>query len=259
MCIGSTHHKQLLVEATLHQLRHEGVAIYQLDTVDKAVGIELRLELILIRCRLASYRITVHRMVVNDQSTLLASVADSLLGIGIVDFVDILDKERIEVTDRVLLTRNLNARNNQHIEALAILLRLLPRDIQIDHKASIVGRIARHQGVDWLGQSLVVTLGSLQELRLVGAVLHMVGNCDNIHTIVVGLLNSSTRRKMSIGVDGMGMQIGLVDSVAVHFREMQLCSSFCILAKNDLVLVARGLGRAILCRQRKGCDNPHYD
>ena len=78
------------------------------------------------------------------------------------------------------------------------------------------------------------------------AILDMLGTSHHIQTVEPRLLNTVMGRNATIGVDGVGMQIGLIDIVSGNLRN-----------RNFLTMLAanKGVGRVVyLLRQSRGAQ-----
>ena len=67
-----------------------------------------------------------------------------------------------------------------------------------------------------------ISFEEVEHFPLEAAVLHMIGNGQDIESVVPGLTNTEFGGTVAVGIDRMGMEIGLVDVVSVDLRQNEL-------------------------------------
>ena len=126
------------------------------------------------------------------------------------------------MADNGRLTSNLGTGDNCNAVSLRCVLVQLHRIVQI-RKNTCIGSLAADNvavcGLHILGD---VACKEIHHLTLVRTILHVLGNGDNVQTIVPSLLNAELGRNATIREDSVVVQVSLVDVEATHLRQHHL-------------------------------------
>ena len=183
-------------------------------------------------------------MVVDNESTLLLHTTEALEKILVADSVNILQEDSIVLARSARVTPNLGT-TNRHNRNLLLgddMECLLVTCIEVRQHRSIlillVTRTCVRVGIRLT--VLVVWRKGLQHKLLVGTNFEVVGNSNDIQTIVPSLTNTLTRSNLTVRIDGVNMEIGLVGVVAFNLRQDNLGTTHRLVVKADTSLSLYG-------------------
>ena len=144
------------------------------------------------------------------------------------------------MTKLLRLASNLDTRNQSHIVSRSLLLRSLISYVEVGLNTILIGTgLVDPPVLRLLRSATVVALQEIEILLLALAALEMLGHRDNIQTIIPRFGHAAVGRNVTIRVNRVNMQIGLVDVISVHLGQKYLAARRRIVLQVDLFRVGR--------------------
>ena len=187
------------------------------------------------------------RVVVHHQRSLRLGVAERLQGIGVVKGVVVGGEKGVVVAVSDRFAGDFSAGNDRDAVFRGRLLRQLHREVQVGLDALFVGGFPDDVVVEGFGAFGDIAFQEMQHLAFVAAVLHVVGDRQHVQTVVPGFAHAEFGRAVAVRIDRVGVQVGLVDRVAVHLGqyEFRALSRHAPGVARDVGIV--GVGVVMLC------------
>ena len=161
------------------------------------------------------------------------------------------------MTDNGRLACNLGTGDNSDAVSLSSILIQLYGVVQI-RENTCIGSLATDNvavcGLHILGN---ITCKEVHHLALIRTILHVLGNGNNVQTVVPSLLNTELRRYTTVRKDCVVVQIGLVDIEATYLRQNHLHALTALaIVETQHILICR-IGVIELCRGRERSSQSH--
>ena len=217
MNVGIRRHEQLALVRPIDRQRVERRAIHHLHAIDQPRSIESTLGL-----GLFERGATPAGVVVHNESPLRTSFTHRLGGIGVVDCIVVGGKESVVVTDGLGRASDLNTRNNGQSVALCGLACQLDGQIQIRGDTMLVGRLVDNAMILSLSPFGEDSAQRLNHISLVATILDVLGDSQHVQTVIPRLAHTKFGRAVAVRVDRVGVQIGLVDRIAIDLGQHKL-------------------------------------
>ena len=186
-------------------------------------------------------------MVVHHQRSLRFGVAERLQGVGGVEGVVIRGEEGVVMAVGDRLAGDLGAGDDREAVFHGGFLRQFYREVQVGLDAPLVGRLPDDVVVEGFRAFGHIAFQEVEHLAFVAAVFHVFGDRQHIQAVVPRFAHAEFGRAVAVGIDRVGVQVGLIDRVAVHCGQYELRA-----LRGDASGVARdvgivGVGVVMLC------------